>query len=71
VVESALANRVVECAGQGGDAAAKSDRATAGGQLGADELVDVLVTEVLEPDRAEGWQEIVVEIVAVAPRWSV
>ena len=66
VGQPALADRVVQGAGQRGDAPAHGDWATATGQLGADELVDVLVGEAFQPDRTEGRQQIVVQIVVVS-----
>ena len=61
-----MTDRVVQGAGQGGDAPAHGDRAAATGELSADELVDVLVGEAFQPDRAEGRQQIVVQVVVVS-----
>jgi len=66
VSEPALTDGVVERAGQCGDTPPDGDRAAAGGELGAHEVVDVLVGEPFEPDRAEGRQQVVVQVVAVA-----
>lgn len=66
VSEAALADGVIQRTGQRGDATVHRHRAAASGELGADELVDVLVREAFEPDGAKGRQEIFAQVVAVA-----
>jgi hypothetical protein len=59
VGQPALPDGVVEIAGQRGDAAADGHWAAAGRQLGADELIDVLMGQLLETHGAEGRQQVV------------
>jgi hypothetical protein len=66
VGEAVLADRVPQRAGQGGQAPVEGGAAAAGGELRGHECADVPVPEVVQPEAAEGGDEIVVHVVAVA-----
>jgi hypothetical protein len=66
VQKTVLAHGVAERAGQRRDAAVHGDRAPASRELLGDPGSDVVVGELLEPDRAEGGVEVLGDVVAVA-----
>ncbi len=66
VAEAVAQDCGAEGAGEGGEDAVDGDPAAAGLELGARVLVDVLVGEVVEGDVAEGGDEVLVDVGAVA-----
>ncbi|GAA0665847.1 hypothetical protein GCM10010193_16620 [Kitasatospora atroaurantiaca] len=61
-----VADRIAEGAGERSEAAVDGDLAASGGELRVGEGGDVRVTQVIEPDRAEGGDEVTGYVVAVA-----
>ncbi|GGL13299.1 hypothetical protein GCM10010094_87780 [Streptomyces flaveus] len=66
VGEAVLEDGVPQRAGQRGQAPVEGGAATAGGELAGDEGGDVPVPEFVQPEAAEGGDEVVVHVVAVA-----